>query len=251
MLFNSGTPSLFSLAARYSGDPRSVSANDLYPEQEIKDALNLAYVELMGKAKMRALDLGNKRCYTDSVKDQVFYQKPDDFEDFVSVEIAADGSDLSSVSPNAEIAIPDILNGREGLLAFENDSLSASNQTLLWVFEHGEDHYGITPPPDTAGTNSIRLTYKASTVHLSGNTDEPFIPRDYQELISLKAAIRLKVGTEDDFQDILFLMAPIEERFNRFIQQRFSSRSGSFPLKYRPPTSGPFKTGYSVNNRRI
>jgi len=214
MLLNSGTPSLYAYTARLAGSPTS-SQEPMYAQQEVYDALNEAY--LMFAEMMRQKDQGRmtKRTYATTVADQSFYQLPGDFVAMVLVEVEVEGGDLSSLDPaNASIYFPRKGNNETVLEGASRDEISQCRNYII----HGS-HVGIFGAPEIGGSNSLRLTYEHSGVELSGDTDEPVIPRPFHRMLCRQAAIYLrldndlpiaKMQEQVDRQIVLFMRAVAE-----------------------------------------
>lgn len=203
MLFNSGTPSLVSYTQTLAGSP-ATAQSPLFGTQEAKDAVNDAYVMFMELARQTSSGYGVKRAYDDAVADQMFYELPDDFIKMVLVEVDVDGNDLSTTTPpNANIAVPRHEPNMDVLEMRERNLLSEAQ----YYFYHGgaaagTRHFGIAEAPETAGTNSIRITYEASAEELSGDTDEPMIPQNYHRLIARRAAYLLRLQNDLPVRDL-------------------------------------------------
>lgn len=194
MLFVSGDPNLVEHTRQLAGDPATDSDGNAVPSQlwatqQVKNFVNVKYLALRDRLRMKGYGHGAKRTYADVVADQIFYAKPADFVRAVLVEVELDGKNLSTGS-ESDLS-PTALKphyGAEALKEYHQGNLSTSDRK---AFIHNE-HFGIVPPPDTGGTKSLRLTYEAASALLSADGDEPVFPRPYHELICYKAAISLR-----------------------------------------------------------
>lgn len=201
MQLNSGTPSLIEQTREYAGDPAG-SPQNLFTPQLVTNMINSAYTSLRLKAGIQdASGLRKKRSYADAVEDQIFYEKPLDYHRALSIELATEGQNLATTTPEpGEILF---LNPSDEILAMRLYN-TGEVDSPKYSFLH-EKHFGIVGPPgaDQVGTNTLRLTYEASTTALVDDADEPTIPRDHHELLCVKAAIRLRVTREMDYQDLV------------------------------------------------
>jgi hypothetical protein len=75
MLFNSGTPSLIGYTRFLVNDP-TTAASQMFSAQEVKDAINYAYQVLVDEGRLQETGVGEKRTYSTTVADQLFYSLP-------------------------------------------------------------------------------------------------------------------------------------------------------------------------------
>lgn len=221
MLFNSGTTSLLSYTRDLAGDP-STAPTPMWADQRVKDAINESYLELYDVARQFGVGTGEKRSYSDVVADQLYYELPDDFHKLILVEVEGDGKDLSSDST----ASPTNLKVLGSDVALEGYGSGIYDETEFY-FIHNQ-HFGIVSPPDTAGSNSIRVTYEAFAADLNGDTDEPQLPGTYHSLICYRAAIvlRMTIGLEVRFLEDIANRK--EVRFMRAMHDLVADYEGNF-----------------------
>lgn len=206
MLLNSGTPSLLSFTREMAGDPSTAAAN-LHTAQQVTDAINFAYDELLELQRKPHVGYSVKRAYFTTVADQLLYTTPADFINIRSLEISENGSDLSTASPDA--AQINYLVAADEVPALQEYNLGSITAPTYVFFR--DTVFGISAPPTSveAGTNAGRITYEATGTDLSGDTDEPTISRHWHHLICYKAAqiLRLKknMGIEDLDRQIFLL----------------------------------------------
>lgn len=206
MLFNSGTPSLVSHTRVLAGDP-DTAPSTLFTEQVVKDFINEHYLVLYDVARQFGVGTGEKRSYADVVADQVFYELPDDYMKSLMVEVEGDGKDLSSDST----ASPSNLKPLSGDIALQGYEAGTYSETEYY-FVHNQ-HFGIVSPPDTAGTNSLRITYESEVAALSNDSDEPDLPTTYHPLICYRAAISLRETLDLDVRGLWAIADRHEARF--------------------------------------
>lgn len=227
LLFNSGTTSLLTVTREYAGDP-SGGPQTLWSIQLVKDAINLSLTEMRADAGL--LDVGDavKRTYADTVADQIFYAKPADFERVITIEIETGGQDLTSVSVSS--ATITYLEPKEEELALRMHN-TGEISAPKYMFIH-DQHFGVVSPLATGktGTNSFRLTYRASSSDLSGDTDEPDVPRNHQELICLKAAMRLKMSRDLDFRDLIPFHNKMADLYKKSVHDQMADYEGQFAV---------------------
>lgn len=201
MQLNTGTPSLVSQTREYAGDP-SGGPQPMFTTTLVIGMINSALTTLQLKAGIQdASGLRKKRSYAAAVANQIFYERPVDFQRGLSVELAANGQDLAAIDPDpGEILY---LRPSEEVIAMKIYN-SGEVDSPQFVFLHG-DHFGIVSPPadEQVGSNTIRLSYEGSTPYLMADDDEPTIPRDHHDYLCVKAAIRLKATRELDYQDLV------------------------------------------------
>ncbi len=219
LLFNSGTPSLVTQTQEYAGDPAG-GPQTLWSAQLVKNAINFAYAEMRATGGLKDMGVAVKRSYATTVAAQIFYQLPADSEKLKMVEIETGGQDLTSVAvTSANIAVLDPKEEDVALRLYHEGTAAEP----LYVFIH-DQHFGIVAPPaaGSVGENAMRLTYEASTAALSGDTDEPDIPRNHHELIAVKAAIRLRITREMDASDLAPLHNLLSGNYQKAIHDQIS-----------------------------
>lgn len=221
MLFNSGTTSLVSYTRDLAGDP-STAPTPMWSLQRVKDAINESYLELYDVARQFGVGTGEKRSYSDVVADQLYYELPDDFHKLILVEVEGDGKDLSSDST----ASPTNLKVLGSDVALEGYGSGIYDETEFY-FIHNQ-HFGIVSPPDTAGSNSIRVTYEAFAADLSGDTDEPQLPGTYHSLICYRAAIVLRSTLGLEVRHLEDIANRKEVRFMRSMHDLVADYEGNF-----------------------
>lgn len=244
MLFNSGNPNLLDHTRALAGDPATDSdgnavPSQLWSDQDVKNFINAKYQLLRDRLRMKGLGRGVKRSYTDSVADQIFYAKPADFMRGLVVELEPDGGNLST---SAESDVSPIRlkarYGSESLAEYHQGNLGQDSPTR--VFIHNE-HIGIVPPPSTGGTKSIRLTYEAASSLLSGDTDEPVIPRPYHELICYKAAISLRETKNFPTEELRLSADRLEAQMLSALAEELED------VDYQIPAAGRIDHGLNTN----
>jgi hypothetical protein len=217
MLFNSGTPSLLSHTRFLVNDPSSV-ASQLFTDPEVKNAINDAYLLLIDEARLQETGTLEKRTYSTSVADQLFYSLPNDYMKMITVEVDTNGSDLSASGSNATFLKP--IASDTGLEGYEKGLYDNTE----FYFIHGNE-FAVIKPPATGGSNAIRLTYEGHGTALSGDTDEPVIRDPYQYLICMDAAIILKSAV--DLTVAPELMQRRQRMYSRFMES-MSENVGDF-----------------------
>lgn len=224
MLFDSGTPSLYSYTADMAGDP-TTAPSPMWTEQQVKDAINARYLMLREAMRMKARGHQNKRTYATSVADQLYYANPADLAGkLVLVEIEPDGKDLSSDTT----AAPIILKPFESKEALHGEVTGVVTETK-YVFRH-DQHFGVVTPPSTGGSNALRITYEAVTTELSADGDEPDLPRQFHRLLCYQAAIELKTQKDYDTSGLERLMAPDLLVFHRNVNEVFEDPDHQIPV---------------------
>jgi hypothetical protein len=158
----------------------------MWTEQEVKNAINDAYMILMDEARLQETGYGRKRTYSNSVADQLYYDLPDDFMKVVDVEIDVDGNALSASGSN-----PIFLKPISATTGFEGYEKGIYTNTEFYTI-HSNDYIAIFAPPSSGGSSAIRLTYEAHSSTLSNDTDEPTFRDPYHYLICYEAAAVLK-----------------------------------------------------------
>lgn len=136
-----------------------------------------------------------KAVQTTAVANQAFYVVPTDFlkvNRFMyilsgSTEVTEQYTDLQYITPNQE--------GKVGVR-----SGSSSFYTII------DEKFKLLPIPDAAKTMRLYYTYRVAD--MSNDSDEPDVPDEYHEMISLYAALD---GFLKDGRDPALLMAKIGE----------------------------------------
>lgn len=204
MLFNSGNPNLVAQSRLYADDP-STAAQPQWSTQRHKDAINVAYLQLRDLARLIDVGFARKRAYADGVAaddpSDAFYALPADFAGRLRVEISTNGSDLSTTLPadQPSIKVLEVVSWDAAMDAYNLGVETSARYTFIH-----DQHFGIFPPLSAteAGTKSIRITYEASSVELSGDTDEPDLPRPYHDLIAMRSAINLRMSKDLPIRDL-------------------------------------------------
>lgn len=225
MLFNSGNRALLATTRRYAGDP-STAANPRLTDQQWKDEINTEYLELRDLVRIGDEGWCRKRAYATGVAvddpSDHFYSLPADFVGRLRVEISTLGADLSTTLPGSDASIQ-VLTPAGWDVALDHYNLSNGTSDIQYVFMH-DQHFGISTPltATEAGTNSIRLTYEASTTELSGDTDEPDLPRPHHNVIALGAALRGNLGDGLDIRDLERRYEGARARLLRAVRDRLA-----------------------------
>lgn len=199
----SGAPTLVGHTRFLAGDPSAATSgsgnypsNNLWHDDEVKDAINLAYEELWLAAKKLDFGWGRKLGYATSVTNQLLYDLPTDIDGaIIDIAIETSGKDLSSDST----AVWTYLEPSEENIA-ERLYRTGELTTPKYVYIKGgtatPQKYGIAAPPSTGGSSSIAINYEAQLTHLSLDADEPLAPEAHHPLICYMAAITLKTAKD-------------------------------------------------------
>ncbi len=206
MLFDSGTTSLLTQTRLYAGDPDS-APRTTWTEAEVKSAINQRYLELRDLARIQDVGWARKVNYVTTVASQILYSSPTDMVALVRAEIDTSGADLSTLSTistnsnSLAIESGDVALGRyhaneltECTYIFVHDSIANTTPFVKQL--------GVVAPPETGGSNSLRLLYDAETTELTNDTDAPVLPAAYHPLIAMGAAILLKISRDKDARDL-------------------------------------------------
>ena len=173
-------------------DDPSGTPIETFSDAKIKRFLNIRYLAIRERAGLVGESAGRKITYlTPSAGDPVI-AKPGDYVQALSVQIELDGGDLSALDPDeANIRL---LKPR----AFEpaQQDWQIGGVTEVRFYSVQDANLYLTAPPETVGTDSVRLVYRASSIELVDDADEPVIPRPYHDVIGLQAAVDL-LGTKD------------------------------------------------------
>ena len=220
MLFDSGTTSLLTYTRDLAQDPSS-SPSPLFSEQMVKDFINESYLELYDVARQMGVGTGFKRCYSTTVADQIFYELPTDFMKSILVEVAGDGSDLSTSTANSTPLKP-----LDASVALEGYETGIYDETEFYYIHN--QHLGVITPPTTGGSNALRLSYEAEVADLSNDTDEPDLPKTYHSLICYRAAISLRTTYELDTRGLEQIANRKEIRFMRAMHDLMADYEGNF-----------------------
>jgi hypothetical protein len=235
---------------RLAGSPANAQS-PLFEEQETKDAINDAYVYFMEIARSRGVGFGQKRSYADTVVDQLYYELPDDFIRAILVELDTDGNDLSTTDPDStSILIPKFEAASEVLEMYERNLLGEAQYYSYHGGEtQGTDHLLIAGPMETGGTNSLRLSYEASVDELSGDTDEPILPRNFHQTICWQAAYILRLQNDLPTRSMKQELDKREIRFQRTIGKVGKNVDMQIPLD-KDTTNYATNSGFVKNARR-
>ena len=189
------TPNLRGFTRFLSGDRTSAAAN-LFSDQEVDDAINMAYQELWSLARRMDVGWGRNTTTETSVADQILYNLPSDLDGrIINIEIELDGKDLTSDSDAESTYLEALRDYREGGLT-----------TTKYYFIQGQQ-YGIVSPPTVGGSNSIRILYEQGITLLTNTTDTPNIPTAHHQLLCYMAAVTLLSSQGIDAQDMRIEMA--------------------------------------------
>jgi hypothetical protein len=247
MLFNSGTPSLIGYTRFLVNDP-TTAASQMFSAQEVKDAINDAYQVLVDEGRLQETGVGEKRTYSTTVADQLFYSLPNDYMKMITVEIETNGNDLTTSGSNTRFLSP--LASDTALEGYEKGFYTETD----YYFIHGEN-FGIVSPPSTGGANAIRLTYEGHSIALSADADEPIIRDPYQKLICYDAAIILKAAVDLVIPpDLMRRRDRIYARFMESMSENVADHDGQLTvagrLLHRTSTvTGFIKRGSRVDDR--
>ena len=229
MLFNSGNPNLVGQVDSYTGDP-STAANALFSLQKKKDAINLAYREILGEAGLLDTGYMRKIAYATSVDGTIEYALPSDYASDLEIVVSTSGKDLteSSASPTSDDARSLDLVGHDTIMKL----WTSGDLTEMKYYDIRGANYVIYAPPDgvSAGTNAIKLSYQSETTDLSGDTDEPGIPSQHRDLIAVYASIMLLTGRKMPTGDLPSLYQLKHRNFLRSIARAAVDRDGQIPV---------------------
>ncbi len=195
MLYSSATnntPSLVSFTRHLIGDPSDGVGRTLFTPNEVRHAINLAYDALRDKMRRQEVGWTNKVTYLSPVAGEIHIDLPDDFVRVERLDLDVEGRDLSQ-TPLEDATLSKYTYSTEDQAM---DAFHAEGVETTPVYFLSDQQVGLVPPAneESAGTNTLRLTYQASTPHLTNPTDEPAIPRPHHELICYRAAISLGEG---------------------------------------------------------
>ena len=213
MLFNSGNPALLGFTRFLVGDP-ATAASPQYTDQEVKDAINVAYFEMLGKVGGWSPDTHVKTATVDSVASQQLYALPSDFTWMKEVLVDYEGNNLLT---GADTSAKRLNNVDHNLLE-ANYRASASS---IWLYSMHHEHFEIYPAVTTAGTNSVQITYGYEPAALSGDTDPPvIIPTQFHQMICYLAATHLKAARDLSFGQLYNRYLFMEKDFTKYFALR-------------------------------
>lgn len=223
MLFVDGTPNLVGFTRDLLSDP-STAPRPLFSTQNIKDFLNIAYVELRDKARFVGDGHLVKVSYANAVAGTADYAFPSDMVKLRSVELELDGGNLSSLAPSAARIV--VLTPADYTSAWQAYQLENVTEPTFACIK--DRTIAILSPPDTSGTSSIRYVYEGAAALLSNDSDEPAISRGYHDLICRKAALDLLASKHQENVILAQRTAMREAEFLRAVTREHADPDGQF-----------------------
>jgi hypothetical protein len=221
MLLNSGSPNLVGKTRDLVADPSS-APNPLFGDTEIKEAINLEYLEMRESMRQKSVGHTTKRTYANSVADQLHYSKPTDMVRVRLFELETAGRNLSTTAPaSASIAFLDEIPYEQGLELYNSTQLTTSKYLV-----NSDEHYLIVAPPTVSGTRSIRITYEAESADLTSNNDEPIFPEQFHLLLAVRAGILLLTSKQEDFSGLELKNRKISSSFERWATEPILNPTG-------------------------
>ncbi len=230
MQLNNGIPSLVSTTRLLAGDPDSAGGLMWDDTTEVIPAINDAWLDLHEMARQRHAGTARKVTYRSATASTIYYSLPSDFVAFVNpfpVQLSADGVALTdTVVGDAKQIFLEAQDEEVALEAYYREVETAPR----YVFIRGEQ-YGIVAPPTSthAGTNTLRLTYEATTAELSEDSDSPSIPVQFHRLLCYKAAMILLASKSLPINDLAALAAPKHQLFLNWSRERMQQIEDQIP----------------------
>lgn len=213
MQFVSGTsPALTGRSSMLAGES-SAAAGTLYPLQEVKDAVNQAYLELWTEARQRTSEYGTTIAYFNTVADTsaVSISTLTIDGEITQVAVELDGKDLENDSTATWTYLdPSTVDVAE---RGTNEGSITATRFYVYVKSSGTQAIAMYASPTTGGTQSLAVRYQAGLTALSGDTDEPILPVAHHDAICWKAAVELRMSRDLDYQDQLAKALQLERAF--------------------------------------
>jgi hypothetical protein len=217
----------------------------LFSDAEVKAAINDAYLLLIDEARLQETGTLEKRTYSTSVADQLYYSLPNDYMKMIAVEMDVDGNDLSASGSNPRFLKP--LASDIALQGYETGIYDVTE----FYFIHG-NNFGVVNPPSSGGANAIRLTYEGHGIALSADTDEPVIRDPYQYLICLDAAVILKSAMDLAMPpDLMRRRQRMYVRFMESMSENVGDFDGQIYVAGLTPSRDATVTGFIRRGRRV
>lgn len=235
---------LHSFTRTLLGDPVDAPLSQ-FADEDVTNALNIAYIEGYKIARRLDVGWGHKTAYDTSVADQIYYNLPSDLDGrIVDIALEVNGKDFSS-DTDAQWTY---LKPREGNVALKGYRLKEFTLPE-YTFIKGTQ-YGIVAPPAVGGTNSIHLTYEGELSDsdlLEDDADEPtYVPESDHPLLCYLAAITLRISKSLPAEDIRVEAA---RKYPLFIEQASEpilDLDGQIPCAGREAVEFYNKTGFMV-----
>ncbi len=230
MQLNNGTPSLVSTTRLLAGDPDSAGGLMWDNATEVIPAINDAWLDMHEMGRQRHGGMARKVTYQSATASTIYYSVPSDFVAFATpspVQLSADGVALTDTAVGTAKQI--FLEPQEEEVALEAYYREQETDPR-YVFIHGQQ-YGIVAPPTSthAGTNTLRLTYGATTAELSSDSDEPTVPQQFHRLICYKAAMILLASKQLPINDLAALAAPKHRLFLNWCREQMQQIEDRIP----------------------
>jgi hypothetical protein len=125
---------------------------------------------------------------------------------------------------------------------YPQPELFDSNTPILWYYF--DDTVKVFPTPDQAFT--VRLRYVKTPTELSGDSDVPEIPSEFQELLVL-GAFRRALEFNDNYDQAVVIQAQMNEQIDS-ITKRYGLKTATTQISgvNRRRTNLPWKVGGST-----
>lgn len=219
----STTPNLVGLTKKFA-EGSTANPTTLHTTAEIKEAINDAYQQLREIARVYGEGYEYKRTYATTVADQLWYQIPSDCKRVITVEVDASGLNISSNSA----ASPILLEPKAydvGMELADSASVTSPKYTAI-----GDDHVAVIKPVATGGASALRIAYEADTADLTGDTDEPVLPKTFHRLICKLAAITLRTAVDWPVRDLESLTGLQLRQYKIWAQERLYDPEGQISV---------------------
>lgn len=183
MNFNTGTAHLVEITRFLLNDP-ATAANNQFSDQEIKDAINFAYMDVTSIITAASPGYFVKSSFADTVALQEYYAYPSDFSKAIEIVIEYDGLNIDTDTT----AEPTLLN-QTTYSNLDRHQRAGTDDIYLWAPSHA-GHFSIYPRVATgdAGTKSIKFVFEYEPAYLSADGDAPDFPAQHHHILPVKAA---------------------------------------------------------------
>jgi len=152
LLFNSGNPNLLDYTRFLVNDP-TTAASTQYTTQEVKDAVNLSYFDILAQIKSWDPTVFQKISYANTINSQKYYLLPSGFVKLRSLYIDHEGKNLSS-DTTATRQKYDLVD----LNVLDQEDEAGTSGIYLVALLH--QNFAIYPTTNEGGTSSMELTYE-------------------------------------------------------------------------------------------
>jgi hypothetical protein len=241
--FVSGTsPALVGRAAMLAGES-SAAAGTLYPEQEVKDAVNQAYLELWTQARQRDSEYGTARAFFNTTADGIAVDISSlSIEgEITDVAVELDGKDLSTDSAASWTYLkPSTVD--VALRGYRAGSITTT-EFYVYLKSDSDQKLNILAPPSTGGTNSCMVRYQGALTALSADTDAPILPLAHHDAICYKAAVELRMSRDLEYQDQFIKAVRLERAFLAHIMRGINDPEGQIVARGRVKQAWATKAG--------